>query len=40
MPSMLPDAFVVFYVNTSTYQPLIADVYGIQKINQMDFYII
>ena len=37
MPPMLPDAFVVFYVNTSTYQPLIADVYGIQKINQIDY---
>lgn len=37
MPPMLPNALVVFYVNTSTYQPLIADIYGIVKINQTDF---
>lgn len=37
IPPMLPNALVVFYVNTSTYQPLIADVYGIQKINQTDY---
>lgn len=37
MPPMLPNAFVVFYVNTSTYQPLIANVYGIQKIDQTDY---
>lgn len=33
MPSMLPDLFTVFYVNTEKYQPLIADVYGIYKTN-------
>lgn len=37
IPPMLPDALVVFYVNTSTYQPLIADVYGILKINRTDY---
>lgn len=37
MPPMLPNALVVFYVNTSTYQPLIADVYGIKKQNKTDF---
>lgn len=37
IPPMLPNALVVFYVNTSTYQPLIADVYGILKINQTDY---
>ena len=37
IPPMLPNAIAVFYVNTSTYQPLIADVYGIRKTNQMDF---
>lgn len=37
IPPMLPNAQVVFYVNTSTYQPLIADVYGILKINQTDY---
>lgn len=37
IPPMLPNALVVFYVNTSTYQPLIADVYGIQKVNQTDY---
>lgn len=37
IPPMLPNAHVVFYVNTSTYQPLIADVYGILKINQRDY---
>lgn len=37
IPPMLPNANVVFYVNTSTYQPLIADVYGILKINQRDY---
>lgn len=37
IPPMLPNALVVFYVNTSTYQPLIADVYGIRKSNRTDF---
>lgn len=37
IPPMLPNALVVFYVNTSTYQPLIADVYGIRKTNRTDF---
>lgn len=37
IPSMLPNALVVFYVNTSTYQPLIADIYGIRKTNRTDF---
>lgn len=37
IPPMLPQALVVFYVNTSTYQPLIADVYGIRKVNRTDF---
>ncbi|WP_373156879.1 BT_3987 domain-containing protein [Bacteroides cellulosilyticus] len=37
IPPMLPNALVVFYVNTSTYQPLIADIYGIRKINQTDY---
>lgn len=37
IPPMLPNALVIFYVNTSTYQPLIADVYGILKINQTDY---
>ena len=37
MPPMLPNALVVFYVNTSTYQPLIADVYGIKKTNRTNF---
>lgn len=37
IPPFSPDAFAVFYVNTSTYQPLIADVYGIRKTNQVDF---
>ena len=37
IPPMLPDALVIFYVNTSTYQPLIADIYGIRKTNQTDF---
>lgn len=37
IPPMLPNALVVFYVNTSTYQPLIADVYGITKTNRTDF---
>lgn len=36
MPPMLPNAQVVFYVNTSTYQPLIADMYGIRRGNQTD----
>lgn len=34
MPPMLPDLFAVFYVNTENYQPLIADVYGINKTIQ------
>ena len=37
VPPMLPNALVVFYVNTSTYQPLIANVYGILKVNQTDY---
>lgn len=37
MPSMLPNALAVFYVNTATYQPLIADVYGITRTNRKDF---
>lgn len=37
IPPMLPNALVVFYVNTSTYQPLIADIYGIRKTNRTDF---
>lgn len=37
IPPMLPNALVVFYVNTSTYQPLIADIYGIRETNQIDF---
>lgn len=37
MPVMLPNALAVFYVNTSTYQPLIADVYGMRKTNKTDF---
>lgn len=37
IPPMLPNALVVFYVNTSSYQPLIADVYGIRKSNRTDF---
>lgn len=37
MPSMLPDLFTVFYVNTEKYQPLIADVYGINKTNAEDW---
>lgn len=37
IPPMLPNAHVVFYVNTSTYQPLIADVYGILKKNQTSY---
>lgn len=37
IPPMLSNALVVFYVNTSTYQPLIADIYGIVKGNQTDF---
>lgn len=37
IPPMLPNAQVVFYVNTSTYQPLIADVYGISKTNRTDY---
>lgn len=37
IPPMLPNALVVFYVNTSTYQPLIADVYGIRRTNRTDF---
>ena len=37
MPPMLPDLFAVFYVNTENYQPLIADVYGINKTNTEDW---
>lgn len=37
MPPMLPELFTVFYVNTETYQPLIADVYGIYKTNSTDW---
>lgn len=37
VPPILPNALAVFYVNTSTYQPLIADIYGISKVNQTDF---
>lgn len=37
IPPMLPNTLVVFYVNTSTYQPLIADIYGIVKGNRTDF---
>lgn len=36
-PPMLPNVLAVFYVNTATYQPLIADVYGINRTNQTDF---
>ena len=36
IPPMLPNAQVVFYVNTSIYQPLIADVYAMLKTNQTD----
>ena len=37
MPPISPDVFAVFYVNTENYQPLIADVYGINKMNSDDF---
>ena len=36
-PPMLPDVISVFYVNTETYQPLIADVYGLMKMSYIDW---
>lgn len=37
LPPMLPGLTSVYYVNTETYQPLIANVYGIETINMTDF---
>lgn len=37
MPALLPNSIVVFYVNTSIYQPLVADIYGIIKGNRTNF---
>lgn len=37
IPPMLPNLFTVFYVNTETYQPLIADVYAIARTDMMDW---
>lgn len=37
MPLMLPNLFTVFYVNTENYQPLIADVYAINRTDMNDW---
>lgn len=37
IPPMLPNLFTVFYVNTTTYQPLIADAYAIIRTDMIEW---
>lgn len=37
IPPMLPDLFLVYYVNTETYQPLLADAYAVNRQNMTTF---